>query len=251
MTVYTCEAEWDAMLTCIYVAWASRKGHKNVKLALEPIGQYSFMEEYVHVDPDPDKARSVMNSIINKISPEVYDELAFSSMAYEEDVLDNIYRVLVLGFAYGPNILKMVHIPEVMRNVQIRKRVGNESHKFVEFLRFHEIKKSVYVAHIEPKSRVVASVATHFADRMPSEHWMIVDDVHQVAAVHPKDAPFYLWKLTNEEFENLKRTESENDEYTDMWKVFFDNIAIKERENPRCQTNLFPKWTRKHAVEFL
>lgn len=251
MTVYTCNPEWEAMLTCIYTAWASRKGHKNVKLALEPIGQYSLLDEYIHVEADEVKAKSVMNSVINKISPLFYEELAYSSMAYEEDVLDNIYRVMVLGFAYGPKVLEMVHLPDIMRHVQIRKRVGNEAHKFVEFLRFHEIKKSVYVAHIEPKSRVVTAVAPHFVDRMPSEHWMIVDDVHMEAAVHPKNEAFYIWKLTEEELDNLKRTELENDEYTDMWKVFFDTIAIKERANERCQTNLYPKWTRKHAVEFM
>ena len=41
-----------------------------------------------------------------------------------------------------------------------------------------------------------------------------------------------------------------DDEYTDLWKVFFETIAIKERTNSKCQNNLFPMWTRTHAVEF-
>ena len=35
---------------------------------------------------------------------------------------------------------------------------------------------SVYVSHLEPKSDVIMLVGRHFADRMPSEHWMIIDD---------------------------------------------------------------------------
>jgi hypothetical protein len=40
------------------------------------------------------------------------------------------------------------------------------------------------------------------------------------------------------------------DTYTDLWKTFFHAVGIKERENYICQRNLFPKWKRKHAVEF-
>ncbi len=251
MTVFSCERNWEAMLTCIYDAWASKLGHKNIRLMLEPIEQYTLFDEYIHVEPDYAKAESVMDAINMKISPMVYKELLYESMAYEDDVLQNIYLVLILGFAYGPNVLDMVSYEPVMRSAEIRKRLDNEAHKFVEFLRFHEIRKSVYVAHIEPKSHVLLTVAEAFSDRMPSEYWMVVDDVHKEAVVHPKDEDYYIRKLTDEEFERLLETEKENDEYTDLWKTFFNSIAIKERENYRCQRNLFPLWTRKHAVEFM
>lgn len=251
MTVYTCLPNIDAMLTCIYDAWASGKGHQNIRLALEPVGQYSFTDEYIFVEENHAKAEKVMNAVNFKISPHVYSELAFAAMAYEEDVLDNIFHVMILGFAYGANVLEMVHYKDVMRNREIRTRLGKEVCSFKEFVRFHEIKKSVYVAHIEPKSRLLPAIADHFEDRMPSEHWMIVDDTHKEAVVHPKDEHYYFWYLNDDEFEQLLLTENENDEYTDMWKTFFDSIAIKERKNIACQNNLFPKWKRKHAVEFM
>lgn len=53
-----------------------------------------------------------------------------------------------------------------------------------------------------------------------------------------------------DEFESLRKTEQYEDEYTEMWKTFFQAVAIKERENYVCQRNLFPIWKRKHAVEF-
>ena len=90
-----------------------------------------------------------------------------------------------------------------------------------------------------------------FADRMPSEHFMIVDDVHREAIIHPKDEMYYLKTLSDEEYEQLLHTEEINDSYTDLWKLFFHTIAIKERANAKCQDNLFPLWTRKHAVEFM
>lgn len=251
MTVFSCEHEWEAMLTCIYEAWTSRKGQQNIKLVFEPIEQYSLFDEYIHVDADQTKAERVMNAVVMKISANVYNELAYSSMSFEEDVLDNIYRIMLLGFAFGPNVFEMMQYEAVMRNNKIRKYLGKEINHFQEFSRFHEIAGSVYVAHIEPKSRIVLALGPIFADRMPSENWMIVDDVHKEAVVHPKNEPYYLRILNDQEYARLLATEEENDDYTDMWKAFFEAVAIKERANARCQRNLFPIWTRKHAVEFL
>lgn len=283
MTIYSCAHELDAMLTCIYVAWASGKGFRNIKLMVEPIMQYTFFDEYIHVDADEKKAGSVIDSICRKISPYVYRELAYCSMAYEEDVLDNMYRVLLLGFNKGPDVLGMVQYKEIMRFNEIRKRLSSEACKFKEVVRFHamggqrtydiddtsdivdggddacmsgELRLAkmgtlMYVAHIEPKSKLIVTLGPVFADRMPSEHWMIIDDVHREAVIHPANEHYYFRKLTEEELDRLLETEKENDHYTDLWKVFFDSIAIEERENYRCQRNLMPKWYRTHAVEFV
>ena len=251
MYYYTCSPDWESMLTCIYEAWSSRRGQQNIRLLTEPFEQFTLFDEYIHVDADPVKATKVMDSVMSKVSVDFYNELAYASMAYEKDTLDTIFRVMMLGFAFGPKAINMVQYENVMRFAAIRKRVGNESHHFREFIRFHEIRHSLYVAHIEPKSRIVISLGPSFADRMPSENWMIVDDVHKEALIHPADSQFYLRRLTDYEYDKLLLTENENDEYTDMWKVFFDSIAIKERANAKCQNNLFPIWTRKHAVEFI
>ena len=250
MTVFTCAHNWEAMLTCIYEAWASRLGHRNIRLEYEGDNQLTLMDEYIHVDADPAKAESVMDAINLKISPHVYTELAYESMSTEEDALDNIYRVLLLGFSLGPDVLKMVQYAAITRHIEIRRHVGNEAHHFIEFARFHEIRKSLFIAHIEPENRIVSALGPHFADRFPSEAWMIVDDVHGEALVHPADEQFYLKTLAPDELAVLRETERINDEYTDLWRVFFKSIAIKERMNYELQRNLFPLWKRKHAVEF-
>ena len=50
MTVFTCEDNFDAMMTCVYEAWASRLGHSNIKLNTEPIGNLELFCDYRHVD---------------------------------------------------------------------------------------------------------------------------------------------------------------------------------------------------------
>ena len=68
MIVYTCEDTFEAMMTCIYDAWASKEGHQNIRLKTEPLGTMELFCEYRTVTSDPVKARKVVRSIQQKIS---------------------------------------------------------------------------------------------------------------------------------------------------------------------------------------
>ncbi len=250
MFYYTCEPEIEAMFSCIYDAWASGKGHQNVRLFVEPIEQYTLFDTYIHVDRDDAKVEKVIRALQTQISYQFYAEISYAALSEQEDALDTIYRVMILGFAYGPEALHMYQYREVVRFLEIRKRVKREEHLFPEFLRFSSIGGGLLVGHFEPRARVLVPVSWHFEDRMPSENWIIVDDVHRMAVIHQADRESIIRYLTEEEFEELKAAEKQKDIFTDCWQIFFDHIAIKERMNPTCQRTLFPKWMRKHVTEF-
>ena len=249
MYIYTCAPDYESMLTCIYEAWAGKRGHKNVKLYVEPIEQFSLFDEYIHVNADANKAESVSRAIWHKISPKMYWEISYALLSFEEDALDTVYRMLLLGFNFGAKALDMVQYREVIRFREIRKLVSREVNSFREFLRFYCVYDSVYVAHFEPRSRVLMPVASYFKERMPSENWMIIDDVHKEAMVHPKEGECYLRILSEEELQELSGTEQE-DFYTRLWKRYFHTMGISGRENKSCQQNHFPLWMRKHVTEF-
>lgn len=249
MYIYTCRPDYDSMLTCIYEAWASGYGHQNIKLCVEPVEQYGLFEKYIHVEPDEIKAEKVCRSLWHKISPQVYGEISYALLSFEEDALDTVYRVMILGFQFGSGVLDMVQYKDVLRFRQIRKLVSREVHSFREFLRFYLVEGNVYVAHFEPRSRVLMPVASYFTQRMPSENWMIVDDVHGEAIVHPKDEECYIRILSGEELQALSSTEQE-DSYTHMWRNYFRTMGIARRENRACQNTHFPLWMRKHVTEF-
>lgn len=251
MTVFTCEKQIESMFTCIYVAWewALVHGHDQIRLETEPIAQYTLFDQYHHVERDVEKAEKVSRSIRQKISGEAYVNIHYACFA-REDMLHVMYQYLRIGFRVGKQVNQMLTEPTVMQMMEIRRKMGNEIHYWEEFLRFSSVDGKVYVSHFEPKNNVITYVATHFADRMPSEYWMIIDDTRGIAAVHPVEGEWYMVTLTEEEQERLKETESYQDEFSHMWKTFFDTIGIKQRKNEKCQTNMFPIWMRKHATEF-
>lgn len=252
MKIFTCKNRFEDMMTCIFNAWdlALKCGHGNVKLMREPVLQYTFMDEYIHVEPDKEKADRVINSIIKKISYEAYVNIYYASLS-DEDILDDIYRFLNIGFRVGPKVINMLTNPFVMRLMEQKRKVVNEIHYSREFIRFNSIDNKVYVCHWEPECDVIYMAARHFADRMPSEHFMIIDENRRYAVIHPKDSEMYMTDLSDEEMDILSRTEQYADEYRDLWSVFFNSIGIKERENRKCQRNFFPLRLRKHAVEFM
>ena len=155
---------------------------------------------------------------------------------------------MVAGFHYGAHVVDFLQEPVVMRMFELKRKVGNEAHSHIEFIRFANMPGNVLVSHIEPKSNVLTLVAPHFSDRLPSENWMIIDDQRFIAVVHPADQDYYLTTLSNEEMDRL--SVKTDDPFIDLWKDFFNTIRIKERENSQCQRNLMPLWYRKHMTEF-
>ncbi|MDO4522424.1 MAG: TIGR03915 family putative DNA repair protein [Eubacteriales bacterium] len=250
MTIFTCGTDFAEMMTCIYDAWASKLGHANVRLMLEPVEQTELFCDYIHVAPDEEKTGRVIRSIQQKISFEAYQWVYRAAMSCDKERLDTIYRFLIFGFAYGKDVLHMLSAQPVARMLELSRRVGNEAHFFREFARFDRAAGGVYVSHIEPKANVLTIVAAHFADRMPSEHWLLIDDGRRLAAAHPRDEAFYVTELAEEELEKLRETERQEDIYTHMWQEFFDTIGIEARRNPCCQRTLMPLWYRKHVTEF-
>lgn len=251
MTIYTCENTFEAMMTCIYDAWASKEGHQNIRLKAEPVGDMELFYEYRPIQADTEKAKKVVRSIQKKLSFSAYIMIYRCAMSEHPDKLDRIYRFLLLGFAYPDKITDMLQHPYVSAVFELSRSVMNEAHIFREIVRFQALPDGVLVAHIEPKSNILTLLYPAFDDRMPSENWLIIDDTRSIAAIHSADQETYLTTLSTDELQRLKHTEDMTDPFIDMWKSFFHHIEIAERKNPSCQRTHLPIWYRKHATEFL
>lgn len=250
MTIFTCTDDFESMMTCIYDAWAARLGHTNVRLQTEPVGNLELFCQYRHIDSDKEKVKKVIRSIQHKIAPEAYHMVYTASMSCRTDKLDIIYRFLILGFAYGKSVLQMLGNPAVASIFELHRNVQNESHKFREFIRFSRLENQVLFSVIEPQCNVLTLLAPHFADRMPSENWMITDKHRLLSIVHPKDQDYFFTPLTPDELIYMEDSLAHYDPYVNLWRTFFQSVAIEARTNKRCQRNFLPLWYRKNMPEF-
>lgn len=249
MTVFLCEDSFEGVFSVIYDAWASKISHKELRIHVGTVQQRELFTEYIFCDSDSEKAEKVMRTIVRKISYKAYRQCMYCALSSEEDRADVIYRFLLLGFTVGAAITDYLKEPSVMRLFEYGRKVSNEAHYYREFLRFSK-EGEIYISHISPPCDVLEYVGDHFSDRMPSESFLIIDDNRKKALIHPEDQDYYVRILTEQEFAGLKQHELKKDEYSSLWKTFFDTIAIKERTNPACQRNHLPLFFRKHMTEF-
>ncbi|MCI8508360.1 MAG: TIGR03915 family putative DNA repair protein [Lachnospiraceae bacterium] len=247
--IYLCEDTPDGIFSAIYDAWAAGIPEERMSIQVERLHAMQLFTDYVYVQTDLDKAVKVARSIKGKISKEVYDMIYCASLSFEEDKIDAIYHFLKLGFRYGGQVIQMHGEDAVCRVFELKRNVWNETHSFREFVRFHDSKEGILISRIRPKNQVLPMLAHHFSDRFPEENFVILDEVHEMGVFHERGKQWYLAPLESTVLDRIWSHKA-SEEYEKLWKVFFRTIAIKERENYRCQRNLCALRYRDYMLEF-
>lgn len=252
--IYLCDNTIDGIFTGIFEAWSSKLGHSNVKLEEKSEGsKYSNIElfaEYVAVDTDPLLAQKVARSIRQKISEEAYEMCCRVALSDYAGKADLIYRFLILGFAVGRSITEHLNHEIVNMMFKVNKNVSNETHHLLGFIRFSEQESGLLTSIIHPKNNVLSLVMPHFADRLPTERFLIYDANRKQAALHVPNTPWIIADVPELDVDRVREVSKYEDQYRDLWISFFNHIAIKERINPRLQRNNLPLRFREDITEF-
>lgn len=250
-TIYLCDSSIEGILSGVYTAWASGKGHDNGKLRLKDDG--ATMElfcQYEEVTVDSQKADKVITAIRNKISEEAYEVVYKAALSNDMDRADKIYRFLIYGFRVGARVVSMLQNQAVYDIFQMCRFVDNETHLLTGFVRFSEMEGDLLVGRIGPKNDVIVLLAPHFADRLSGENWVLYDVNRKKAVLHPAYRHWYLTDFLPSDWEDKIVKTSVEDEYEDLFKRFRKSISIKERTNPICQLNHMPLRYRPYMPEF-
>lgn len=252
--IYLCDNSIDGIFTAIYLAWSSRYGHANIKIEEKWEGsKYSNIElfsEYIAVDTDLVLSAKVSSSISTKISEEAYEMVCRVALSDFEGKADLIYRFLIMGFSIGSKITGHLSNEIVNQVFKINKYVGREAYHFIEFIRFSEQENGLLTSTIHPNNNVLTLIMPHFADRFPQEKFLIFDENRKIAAFHVPGNPWILVEAPEFHENNSGQLAFYEDEYRDLWKIFYHNIAIKDRINPKLQRNNLPLRFRKDMTEF-
>lgn len=250
MTVFLCQNGFDGILCGVYAAYESRIPESELRLELAKEYDPELFCDYREVELTAWKAGKVAETIRKKMSEDTYVFLYRSALHKSPKRADWIYRFIRLGLSCGAEVIRMMQRPEVYEIFQMNRYVWNEAHLLTGFVRFKKLKTGVFYGRIGPENQVLEIVAGHFADRLSGEDWILYDEKRKTAAVHSRDG---RWAITDDVSKDLiVRLEemAEDDEFIELWKTFFEKIAVKERENPRCQRNFLPLRYRGYMTEF-
>ena len=249
MTIFLCDDTMEGIFTAVYDAWASRLGHANVKLQVRG-GTMELFADYREAETDMEKAEKVARTIKRELGEEGWEQISRAALAFCQERADAIYRVLVLALPEGrkrkgADILAQIQNPSVCLVMELSRSVWHETHRYMGFIRFHELQSGVLFSEIAPENQVLPLLADHFADRLPNEDFLIYDRAHDRCLLHRRQRPCVLVRDVRPDTSFSDREE----EIQRLWLGFCRSISIEARENPALQQQMLPLRFRKWMTE--
>lgn len=250
--IYICHDTREGLFSALYDAWKERRETGEAGIAFYGSLESELFCEYVETIPSSKKANAVEQMIWKNMGEEAYGRIYQASKSMDSGKGTAIFQTMVAArrIAQSDKIMDHLTDPAVKKVHDLSKTVGNEQHFFKEILRFKELKNGILYAQIEPRHRIVEGIAPHFEDRLPMENWLIYDAVHQEFAVHEAGKKWILVSDVSADEELLKNVSESEREIQRLWKQFFHDISIKERESDIRQKRILPLRYRKNMVEF-
>lgn len=247
--VLICKDTQESIFTAIYEAYELGMCHDNISVVMEGDFEYDLFSDYIEIHENADKAGRVINTLKTKFSEQIQINIFNALLSCESDKADVVYHFIVKLLKYGGDVLYNIGDEVVSRIFDFNRNVSREAHHFLGFLRFEEAKDGILYAVYNPKNKITMIVAEHFADRLNTERFVIIDTVHNDVAFYTPETGVYMGTIAEEDIDTVLNKKSE-DRFESMWKVFFEHISIKERENKQLQCNNIPLRFRTYMPEF-
>lgn len=239
--VYCYDGSFDGFLCCIFESYAKKE-------ALTAITSDEDFEPTLYptrqIVTDRDHARRVYRKV-RLLSPNAADLLRRGFLTCMPEMEMHLYRLTVKLLQEGPAFLRNLSDDTLYPVLKAIRHLNGEAEKLRGFVRFSDF-NGVLGSEIEPKNRILPVLRGHFCSRYQNETFFIYDRTHREALFYA-DGKAVILPLEHFEMAPPDETEAA---YRRLWKRFYDTIAIRERENPRCRMTHMPKRYWNTMTEF-
>ncbi|MDR1560188.1 MAG: TIGR03915 family putative DNA repair protein [Clostridiales bacterium] len=234
----------DGFLSVVYSCYYDKRPYDYVYE--DGVYQQQLDSDYFYVPTEPARSVRVMEAIGKRVSQDAQTNVCYCCLANDKERFTSLLRYVRLGFKAGAAADNYLQDPHVLKVHKLVQYVLREAHLLTGFCRFKETKSGVYYASISPVNNALPILAEHFRERLMNQPWVIHDTARGIAAVY--DCNDYRI----DPVKNSPHVDCSDDEarFQELWRAFFDSVAIKERLNKDLQRNLIPLRFRKHVTEF-
>ena len=240
--VYLYDGEFSSLLALILEIRKRNKIPSNI--VEESIYQASLLEDTIYLDI-PNKNENI-TQLRNALPKGVLGRVYYVYLSNDKNKEIIIYDFIKYALHYQNKVFYYRRIDSINEVLKISQRVGGEAHKLKGFVRFQEMKNHFLYSEISPTNQVLPILMKHFKNRFPNENFCIKDSSHKTYGIYMNKKVFYLRE--EDLLLDLEKKEKE-ESIEDLWKTFHKTIAIKERENRKCQQNFMPKRYWKNMLE--
>jgi len=192
----------------------------------------NLIDEPIEILYDEDAFIRVRSAIQDKFLEESLDTITFALKNCSEKSPTLVLKYIISCFKNpkeGINYQNSL----VLEVIKMARQVELESHRFTGFVRFSVI-DGIYVSKINPDHDILEFLAPHFTSRFQNQKFIIYDEKRGKALISQNGQAL---------FKNDIKLDSKfllRDSFAVYWKEYYDNIAIKERRNPKAQKRSMP-----------
>lgn len=251
MTAFTYDKTFEGLLCCVFFAFEADET-PDVMLETDDVKPL-FLEKSFTIVTESKKSARVWSGLEKKISPSASHMLLLVWLSELPEVDLIIFRYIFKAFKSHVSIELNFGDPDVLRCSEIYKKINQNCHKAIQFVRFQKTSDGIYFAPISPDFNVISLVANHFKNRYADQPWIIYDtkrkfglyyNLHKIEEITFTEDPV-------SESGKLKAEQMDADEllYQQMWKDYFKTMAIKQRINLKLQRQHMPVRYWKYLTE--
>ena len=252
MTVFFYDKSFEGMLTCLFEAYRLKDFPEQLLVIDTPIPL--FCDHHYTIVTEETKSDRVWKHITSKLSIMGTKEVTNCWLSELPDIDILLFRYLRKTIDSPRSIETNFADPDVLLLSKIYKKVSYEAHRLIQFARFQETADGTYFAPLEPQFNTLPLAIHHFSDRFADEKFLIYDMKRHYGFYYNMKIITEV-TLTDEE-ERIKdgqlRTEyADKDEsiYQQLWRSYYETIAIQERINPRKRRQDMPVRYWKYLTE--
>ncbi len=252
MIIFRYDKSYEGLLTCVFEAYAL-KTFPDLLLA-ENAPLPLFYDRVVDVRTDEARSSRVWKALEKKLSHlglSVITGVWLSELP-DHDLL--LFRYIRKAIDSPRSIEMNFGDSDVLLATQISKKVSQERHRMIQFIRFQKTSDGTFFAAMEPLYNVLPVAISHFQDRFADQPWLIYDlkreygyyyDLKKATEVKFTERPPHL--VTGK----LDPSLMDKDEqlFQQLWQQYFKSIAIKERINPKLHRQNLPRRFWKYLTE--
>lgn len=204
-----------------------------------------FMQPF-KVETSDESARRLKRAIVNAAGLEILNLLNIVFRSEEAGIEMKMLAYLRKLFAgIDPNYAKNPTSKEMLPLYMIAQSVRREAGDMLGMVRFDKLSDGTYFAEIEPKYDIVELMTAHFRGRFANERWAIYDSKRDYGVYYDGRS---AQMVTVPSIEAV-RAGMPPDELSQLWRDYYNIIAIKERENPKLLRRCLPVRYWKHLTE--
>lgn len=239
--IYCYDGTFHGFLCCIFESYAK---HEVLTAIVSDEDFEPTLYDTRYVQTDHEHANRVYRKVF-AISQDAGQLLRRGFLTCMPDKELQLYKLVRRLLEEGPGFLHSTTDPTAYPIWKAIRAMNGEAHLLKGFVRFSDL-NGVLGSEIEPKNRVLPLLRNHFCARYYNETFFIYDRTHREILLYASGKS----QITSLEQFEMARPDTAEASYRLLWKRFYDTVAIKERENPRCRMTQMPKRYWNTMTEF-